>query len=634
MGKRDQDELRKRSNNPTRKSRPAQVISNHKLTRNNNVLSWREYIRTFAIILASLAAILCGVTRLYFYVENPKPKLELTDPEFERPPSLSVLKTYRKAAVSSDSVPCSKIGRNILKKNGSAVDAAVATLLCNGIVNMEAMGLGGGVFMTVYMRYEKRAFSIVARESAPQAAHSDMFCDSRGESLYEPSRTGCLAVGVPGELKGYWEVWKKFGRLPWRELVMPSVDLCYNGYEMSKPQRDALNFRPETPRLDPNLRSWFVVNSTGEFKRWGSTVSPKLLCRTYERIALDGGLTLHGGSLTKVFVEDVKGLGGILTENDMKNYKVDWREPLKIKLGEDYLYTAPPPASGALLSHILQILKGYKFTPKSFSSVPTSVLSLHRIVESFKFAFAKRGLLGDPNFVDFSSVLVDLTSETYAEQVRKQIDDSKTFSESRHYEAFEFRPSEYGTNHVSVLSADGDAVAATSSINLYFGAGFTSKRTGILLNSVMDDFSIPGITNYFDFFPSSRNYVEPGKKPMSSACPTIVVDSNGDVKIVLGASGGSRIITSMAWIIMRILWLGEDLKTAVDASRIHHQLSPMVLSYEYGLLKQVAEGLRQLGHDIERYTVRGSVVCGITKTNGSIHVNADFRKFGGATGLN
>uniref|UniRef100_A0A0A9YCN9 Gamma-glutamyltranspeptidase 1 n=1 Tax=Lygus hesperus TaxID=30085 RepID=A0A0A9YCN9_LYGHE len=414
---------------------------------------------------------------------------------------------------------------------------------------------------------------------------------------------------------------------------MPSVDLCYNGYELSKPQREALNFRPETPRLDPNLKSWFVVNSTGEFKRWGSTISPKLLCRTYERIALDGGLTLHSGSLTKVFVEDVKGLGGILTENDMKNYKVDWRDPLTIKIGEDHLFTAPPPASGALLSNILQILKGYNFTPESFSSVPRTVLSLHRIIESFKFAFGKRGLLGDPNFVDISSILEKMISENYAEEVRKKIDDKKTFSSPRHYEAVEFGSSDYGTNHVSVLSADGDAVAATSSINLYFGAGFTSKRTGILLNSVMDDFSIPGITNYFDFIPSSHNYVEPGKKPLSSACPTIIVDQNGDVKIVLGASGGSRIITAMAWIIMRMLWLGEDLKAAVDASRIHHQLSPMVLSYEYGILKQVAEGLKQLGHDVERYTVRGSVVCGITKTNGTIHVNADFRKFGGVTGL-
>ncbi|BET01284.1 gamma-glutamyltranspeptidase [Nesidiocoris tenuis] len=601
-------------------------------------MQWKDIVcqREKYLTITGVAALGVLLSMILFLYKGDSQKNQLmrtvVDPDIELAPSPSILKSFKKAAVSSDSVVCSEIGRDILAKNGSAVDAAVAVLLCSGIVNMEAMGIGGGVIMTVYIRKERKAFSIVARESAPAASYANMFFhQSYDKFLLSPSRTGGLAVGVPGELKGYWEAWRRFGKLPWYDLVEPSIILCRAGYQMSIPQRDALKFRPGIIEADPNLRSWFLDEGSNEFKRWGSKIVPTKLCETYEIVANVGGLALHDGPLTRSFVDDVKRLGGVLSEEDMRSYRVDWATPLSSRIGSDQLYTAPPPASGALLSHILHTLEGFKFTPKDFSNDNSTIKTIHRVVESYKYAFAHRAMLGDPNFVNVTDIVEKLLSPAYGDAVRAKID-IQPHPDPRHYEALGQRLNEFGTNHVSVLSSEGDAVAATSSINLYFGAGATSEQTGIVLNDVMDDFSNENSTNYFNLPPSLQNLIEPGKKPMSSACPTIIVDSDGEVKLVIGASGGTRIITAVAWVILRMYWFGENLKQAVDASRIHHQLVPNVLNYEYGLLKNVVDGLKSLGHQTERVMTR-SVVCGIAVANGSIHVNADFRKFGGAVGL-
>lgn len=549
------------------------------------------------------------------------------DPEEPQPPSPSYQHSFRKAAVCTDGTPCSRIGRDILAKNGSAVDAALAALFCNGVVNMQSMGLGGGFIMTVYDRKSKLAHALVARESAPSAATRDMF--ARNHTL---SRHGALASGVPGELRGYWEAHKKFGRLPWAEVVEPTLQICRDGYHMSKHQSDNLSFRPELIRGDPNFREWFV-DSTGKFKTMGTLIRPRRLCETLAVIAREGGDAIHNGSLTKTFVEDLQNMGGIITEEDMRNYKPVWRDPITVRLHGDTLYTSPPPGSGALLAFILNILDGFNMTSESMSTLHNMTTTVHRMVEAFKYAYARRTELGDPDFIDIKDLLANLMSEEYANSVRSQIMDDRTYEEAGHYGAVFYNPEDHGTAHISIISPEGDAVAVTSTVNLYFGGGVTSERTGIIVNSGMDDFSLPGVVNYYGVFPSPTNFIEPGKRSMSSVSPTIIADNNGDVRMVIGASGGTKITTSVSWVIMQYLWLGRSIKEAVDASRVHHQLYPMEISYEYGVISPLIKSLQQLGHKTNRYRDRGSIVCALAKQGDQIFANADYRKGGEVYGI-
>ncbi|XP_054274778.1 glutathione hydrolase 1 proenzyme-like [Macrosteles quadrilineatus] len=547
---------------------------------------------------------------------------ELPDPEEPPPPSPSLEHSFRKAAVCTDGNPCSSIGRDILAKGGSAVDAAVAALFCNGVVNMQSMALGGGFIMTVYQRKTKTAHALVARDTAPGAAKKDMFA----RKLHK-SDDGALATGVPGELRGYREAHEKFGRLPWADLVQPTIKICEEGFRMSEYTESCLKnrFRFIFSLNDPNLREWFV-DKKGRLKTKGSLIRPRQLCETLKVIAQEGGKALHDGSLTKTFVEDVQNMGGLITEDDMRNYKPEWTDPITVKLQDDTVYTSPPPGAGVLLTFILKILEGYNLTPDSVSTLDKMTTTVHRMVEAFKYAYAKRTELGDPLFVDIKKQLADLMSEDYINNIRSQIKDDQTFDKATHYGAVYYNPDDHGTSHISILAPDGDAVAVTSTVNKYFGAGITSKRTGILLNSGMDDFSIPDETHFNGVHPAPANFIEPGKRPMSSTCPTIIVDSNGDVRMVVGAAGSTHITTAVSWVIIQYLWLGKSIKEAVDARRFHHQLYPMELDYGYGVTSPLVKSLEKLGHKMYRFGARGSIVCAIAKKDDRIYANADFRK--------
>ncbi|PSN54339.1 Gamma-glutamyltranspeptidase 1 [Blattella germanica] len=437
-------------------------------------------------------------------------------------------------------------------RNGSVVDAAVATLFCNGLVNSQSMGLGGGFLMTLYLHDEKKAITLDARESAPLRATHDMYNGTAGLS-----QEGILAVGVPGELKGYWEAHLKYGRLPWAELVRPTIRLCEEGYIMNKHQYDSIGFRPHFIREDPVLR-------------------PKKICETLKLIAREGGNVLYNGTVAKTLAADIQDMGGIITEEDLAQYRVKWMDPISVSLrGGLQLYTVPPPGSGILLGFILNILEGFNFTAADLKDVNSTILTYHRMIEAFKFAYARRAELGDPDFINITNGLFEMA----------------------------------------------------------FGAGLTSRNTGIILNSGMDDFSIPGIDSYFGIPYAPQNAIAPGKRALSSMCPSIIVDKSGDVRLVIGASGGTKITTAVAYVIMRHFWFNETIKQAVDAGRIHHQVIPMEVSYEYGILDQVVKGLEMLGHETDRYRGRGSIICALAKLKNAIIANADFRKGGDVYGI-
>ncbi|KAK5641806.1 hypothetical protein RI129_010353 [Pyrocoelia pectoralis] len=541
---------------------------------------WRPRCRPLHLVMLLFGILVIAIIIAYFLgaFEKTTPKTTVLvppNPQKPLPPSSSKLHRFQKAAVCADAPVCAEIGKNILERNGSAVDAAIATLFCNGVVNMQSMGLGGGFLMTVYIRDTKTAVTLDARETAPLNATANMF-KNENESKYSG-----LAVGVPGELRGYWVAHEKYGTLPWKELVQPTVDLCERGYNMSVPQFDVLY----KIRNDSNLREWFF-DANGKFKPAGSLIKPKKLCDTLKIIADSDGNELYNGTLSKMLLQDIKDMGGIITEEDLQNYTPKWRDPVSVDLnGGDHLYSVPPPGSGILLAFILNILDGYNFTRDSISNINKTVLTYQRIIEAFKFAYARRTELGDTDFVNITTLLQNLTSNDYARDIRDKILDNTTHLNPADYGAVFYNREDHGTAHISVLAQNGDAVSVTSTVNVFFGNGVTSESTGIILNNGMDDFSSPNFPNYFDLPGSPNNAIAPGKRSLSSMTPTIITDQNGDVRMVIGASGGTKITTSIALVIMRNLWFGDNIKEAVDAPRIHHQLYPMEISYEYGTLQ-------------------------------------------------
>lgn len=545
------------------------------------------------------------------------------DEEFE-----SELGVFNKAAVCSDSGICSQVGSDIFKLGGNAIDSALAILLCNGIVTMQSMGMGGGFIMNLFIKKDNRAYTIDAREVAPFSAHENMFVGKPKASLSSPE-----AIAVPGEVMGYYRAHSRFGSLPWKQIVEPALKICEEGYIMTQHQHMALGLKPSV-KNDTLLRSVFVNNATGEFHKIGTKIMPpKELCQTYMNLSKNGPLDFYNGSLAKEIAADLKELGSHVTADDLEAYNADVVSSISMPLGKDTLYAVPPVGSGTVVSHIVSILNGYNFTKDSLANDTAKALFFHRMTEAFKYGFAKRWELSDLRFNDLRELVSQLTSTDYGEELRQKINDSATNEDNNFYGARFSGKEDFGTSHISVIAPNGDAVSVTSSVNHYFGAGFTGKRTGILFNSAMDDFSSPGVPNLFDLPPSPSNFIEPQKRPMSSMSPMILTNSTGHVKLVIGSAGGSKIITAVAQIIARVVWFGEDIKAAIDAPRIHHQLVPNMLVYENETLESVMKLLEAKGHKTKQFEGRGSTMCGIAQNRTAIYANADFRKRGGVSGF-
>lgn len=338
-----------------------------------------------------------------------------------------------------------------MKNNGSAADAAIAVLFCEGVTLPQSMGLGGGFLLTIYNRTTKTMETLIARERAPLAAHKDMFNNVS-------SVEGILSVAVPGELKGYWALHKRYGKTEWSKLVEPTIELCKNGHLVTKYLTQVLVMYEKDIHASPSLKEIYVNPLTQKVWVENDKIRRPDLIPTLKVIAKEGADALHShnGSLLKPFIEEIQSLGGIITEEDMIGYEVEWAKPLTTSLpGNNTLHTISVPGSGAILTYILNLMKDRK--PED---TPAYV---QQLIESYKFGYAKRTLLGDGE--TDPDLLMNLTSIEFARSISELIRLNETSNDVDYYGGKFANVEDHGTAHINVLSSNGDAVSVTSTIN-------------------------------------------------------------------------------------------------------------------------------------------------------------------------
>ncbi|XP_013993862.1 glutathione hydrolase 5 proenzyme-like [Salmo salar] len=519
--------------------------------------------------------------------------------------------TYKHAAVSADSKLCSDIGRDILQQGGSAVDGAIAALLCTSLVNPQSMGLGGGSIFTV--RDETgtvKTFS--SRETVPQSFKADLL---KGCPTSVTFITGSQWIGVPGELRGYEVVHRMYGKLPWAKLFEPTIRLAREGFPLPPFLGYLLNITLIGNLVKATSLCEVFCHKNKKVLGIGDTLKFPKLAETMETIAEQGVDAFYTGQIGLDLIEDVKAAGGTLTMEDLKSFRVRSEDAWTVPLGDYQMHIPPPPAGGAMLAFILNLVKGFHFTPRSMEG-DQKVLTYHCYIEAAKFANGQRRNVHDPVFNTKQDASYMVNSD-FADRIRQLISEDRTYNDS--YYNITPSPDRFGTTHVSVLAEDGSAVSVTSTINQIFGAGIYSSRTGIILNNELADFC----------FRAER--LSAGEQPPSSMAPAILSSSSGKKTLVIGGSGGSMITTAMALSIMNHLWLGMSLKDAIAAPVVFVDGNNNV-KFEHGFDKSVIEALKVIGHRVTDYPYFFNVVNAVAKEDGCIKAVSDARKQGKSAG--
>ncbi len=494
----------------------------------------------------------------------------------------------------------SRIGVSILQKGGNAVDAAVATEFALAVCFPEAGNIGGGGFMLIRTS-DGKTDVIDYREKAPIIANRDMFLDKAANVSEGVSTDTHLASGIPGTVDGMINAHSKYGKLPFKDVIQPAIDLAEKGFPVNRGQADEFNNNRKTFIDRNSFRPAFVKDSLWKA---GDTLIQHALAETLKRIRDYGRDGFYSGKTARLLIYEMKRGNGIISEQDLQDYRSVSRVPLFADYNGYKIITVPPPSSGGIiLIQLLKMIDPYPFREWGFNSYQT----IHLMTEAERRAFADRAeYLGDPDFV---KIPVDqLVNRKYL------LDRMRTFDEKRASSSQKIKPgsteghTSEETTHYSVVDAGGNAVSATTTLNNTFGSGIVVDSAGFLLNDQMDDFSIkPGFPNMYGLVGGEANAVEPGKRMLSSMTPAIV-EKEGKLFLVLGSPGGSTIPTTVFQVIVNVLDFGMNIRQAVDAGRFHHQWLPDWISYEKEAIDSLtSEKLREMGYILKERSSIGSV---------------------------
>jgi gamma-glutamyltranspeptidase/glutathione hydrolase len=538
----------------------------------------------------------------------------------------------RHAMVVSQHELASKVGVEILKKGGNAVDAAIAVGLALAVVYPEAGNIGGGGFMLIRLPTGD-AHAIDYRETAPKAATRGMYIDKDGNviTLEGSSTVGYRAAGVPGTLAGFEMAFIKYGsgRVRWRELVEPARRLAISGYALSERVVGLLNTYRNTLTLYDDSKRIFLKNDL-LFKE-GDVLRQPELAQTLARIEASGAREFYTGKTGRLIADDMKTHGGLITLEDLKDYRAKERTPLRGTYRGYPLITMPPPSSGGLVTlETLNLLEGFNLAQMKYNSAAR----YHLVVEAMRRAFADRSeFMGDPDLTRVPAAV--LASKDYAARRRSTIDPvhASNSTDVGHGDIPGGEPTE--TTSFAVIDADGAVVVNTYTINDLFGSRVTAKGTGVLMNDEMDDFaSRPGQPNMFGLIQGERNAIAAGKRPLSSMSPTIVLRKDGSFWFGMGARGGPHIISAVMQTVLNVIDHNMDIQAAMDAPRVHHQWLPDELLFEpYGMSPDTLAVLSSYGHKFAQKPGKIAAATGVMLDEKGICLGAiDVRSDGAAVG--
>ena len=525
--------------------------------------------------------------------------------------------------VVSVSEYASKAGIEILKKGGNAVDAAVTTALVLAVTYPQAGNIGGGGFMLIRLATGE-AIGIDYREKAPIAADERMFLNADGQVDTMLANYGYLVAGIPGTIRGLETAWKKYGVLPWHDLVQPAAELATRGFVVYPPVEQTLAEESRYLRLFPESRKTFF-KSDGTPYRVGETLIQADLGKTLSLIADSGASVFYEGRLGKQMVEEVRRHGGIWSNDDLSSYQAVERTPITGTYRDLEIIGMPPPSSGGItVLECLNILECQKLTKGDPAS-------MHILIEAMRRSFFDRmRFQGDADFVEVP--VSKLISKRYARTLYQQMDKTKAFSSEEWNESIIIQEENLETTHFSIVDKDGNAVSNTFTLEDNYGSHAVVEGLGFLLNSEMHDFNIrPDVPNYQGGFGGNPNLIAPAKRMLSSMAPTMAV-KNGKVILITGSPGGRTIINTVVQMIVNIADFDMTLRQAVDAPRLNHNWLPDEVKVERGRWpEEMLRALRMRGHHIKEVQFLGDAQSiGYDEDKNQFVGEADFRRYGSA----
>jgi gamma-glutamyltranspeptidase / glutathione hydrolase len=521
-----------------------------------------------------------------------------------------------KAMVVTAHPAASNVGKEILAKGGNAIDAAVAVHFTLAVVFPFAGNIGGGGFM-VYRGKDGSAKTLDFREMAPSRASRDMYLDSAGNVIKDLSIRGHLASGIPGSVDGMVEAHRAFGSLPWAELIQPAIDLATLGFALTKKEADGFN------RIRKSLLENNTINPTHLLREWNEsdTISHLELASSLVRIRDKGRDGFYAGETAKFLIEEMERGGGLISQKDLDNYRSIWRNPVISNYKEFKIITMPPPSSGGIaLSQLLQSVEAFNLQELGFNSTEY----IHLLTEAERRVYADRAeYLGDQDF--YKVPVNELTNPAYNKSRMANFNAKKATPSDSIGSGTILMESDQ-TTHFSIVDAQGNAVAVTTTLNGAYGSRVLVGNAGFFLNNEMDDFSIKsGVPNMFGLVGGEANAIAPGKRMLSSMTPTIVEKDN-KLHMVLGSPGGATIITSVFQSILNVANFDMTMLEAVSAKRVHSQWLPDVIMFEKDALSEdVIKNLEKMGHKLLDRGNIGRVDAVKVLDNGKLEGAADPR---------